>query len=114
MRVVLGGSSMTTLSNNPMQAMQGGSTGRTKSGTPMSSYTVRDLLCHLPQLGDEPIKLSAMLLREGEASERIEVHKQLTVHSDNRELDEGATFTFSLGGVDWSAKYGQPAERQPG
>jgi hypothetical protein len=33
------------------------------------------------------------------------------VSDDNRELYESAKFKFSLGGVNWSGRYAQPAQR---
>jgi hypothetical protein len=77
-----------------------------------SSHSVTSVFCRVPQIGDEPIKLSDELKPGApKAIQQIQVHNRFTVHEDNRELRESATFTFSLGGVNWLAKYGQEAKR---
>jgi hypothetical protein len=76
-----------------------------------SSLAVTDVRYQVPQLGDEWIKLSDLLLPGDDETRRIPVTKPFSVHTDSRELIESATFTFSLGRVRWSTQYGQLAER---
>jgi hypothetical protein len=78
-----------------------------------SSYVLMDMTCHVPQLGDAPIRL-ADVIPPGpgvEVPRTIPVTEAFRVHSDSRELYKDATFTFSLGRVRWSTRYGQLADR---
>jgi hypothetical protein len=77
-----------------------------------SSHVIRNVFCHVPQMDDEPRKLWDVLSPGQPARQVIDVHNPFTTHEDHRDLYASAMFTFSLGGVDWSAKYAQPAERQ--
>jgi hypothetical protein len=94
-----------------------GEPGRTRvafievEATNQSSYIIRDVTCHVPQLGDEPIWLREVLQRGEPLKQIIQVPQPFPTYEDNRELRESAEFSFSLDGARWSAKYGQPAKR---
>lgn len=81
---------------------------RAKNG---SSYMITDVTCHIPQLGYGQIKLVDVLPPDREAYQPIQVAEPFRVSGDNRELYESARFKFTLGGIDWSGRYAQPAER---
>lgn len=76
-----------------------------------SSHAVRNVFYHVQQIRDETIKLSDVLLPGEPARQTIQVPNRFTVHEDNHELRESAEFIFSLGGVNWAGRYGQPAAR---
>jgi hypothetical protein len=76
-----------------------------------SSHTITDVRYHVPQLADEWTKLSELLIPGGSKEKPIRVRKPFKVHWDSRELYESATFTFSLGHVRWSTRYGHLAQR---
>jgi hypothetical protein len=94
-----------------------GEPGRTRvtfievEATNQSSCIVRDLTCHVPQLGDEPIWLWDALQGGEPHKQKIQVPQPFTTYEDHRELRGSAEFSFSLDGARWSAKYGQRAKR---
>jgi hypothetical protein len=78
-----------------------------------SGSVVTDVMCEL-RLGsvewsdgiDEPIDAGGPVRRTFSPPESLEVRE------DGQDLRANANFTFSLDGVQWSRRYGQPAKRR--
>jgi hypothetical protein len=78
-----------------------------------SSQPIWNVFCRVPQMGDEPIKLSDVLQpRMAPVRQEISVKNPFTVYEDHRQLHTRATFTFFLGGVEWLGRYALPAQRR--
>jgi hypothetical protein len=79
-----------------------------------SSHVITGLACHVPLGGIGWIDLrEALGPEEPSARQIIQPPTALEVNADFGDLRGSAEFKFSLAGVSWSKRHGQPAQRIP-
>jgi hypothetical protein len=76
-----------------------------------SNYLVTNVLCSVPRIGAYRIKLADALPPGEVGFQPVRGDTLFRVSADSHELYESATFTFTLGNVEWLGRYAQPAER---
>jgi hypothetical protein len=73
-----------------------------------SSQAISEVYWRMPQLGGGWFWLSDVIAPGQREGRRLTASFPFKAREDQRELNRDAEFTFSLGGVRWSAQYGRP------
>jgi hypothetical protein len=80
-----------------------------------SNHVITDLVCQVPFAGIDSWISMREALGPGEPPARqiLQAIKPFEANTDFREIRASAKFEFSLDGVAWSKRYGEPAQRLP-